>query len=64
MPAEYLILKDAPSPIASCPKCGEKPFRPFMRGQVQRWPFRWLFWGRRAYCALICWKCKDIVGYE
>ena len=67
MPIEFTQLKNAPSPLDSCPKCGVEPFEPFMRGQVQRaertlfsWPpFKW-----RPYCALICYGCKDIVGYE
>lgn len=64
MPIEYTLLKDQPCPIIVCPACDE-PFRPFMRGVVQR-SKRWL-WGlgpRRDYCALICWECKEIVGYE
>jgi hypothetical protein len=61
MPIEYALLKDAPAPIAACPKCGAQPFEPFMRGQVQS-SWRKLF--GRAYCCVICARCKDIVGYE
>ncbi len=67
MPIETRLLAGKPSPLAACPKCGAAPFEPFMRGQVQRSPRPWWrpFWGpRRAYCALICWSCKNIVGYE
>jgi len=64
MPIEAAILYGQPSPLKECPKCHAAPFRPFLRGQVQRSKFKWLFWGRRPYCALICRDCKDIVGYE
>ena len=68
MPVEYVLLKDAPVPLGSCPRCHVRPFHPFLRGQVQRseWWFRWGWppWWSRPYCALICWACKDIVGYE
>ena len=68
MQIEAMELKDAPRPIDVCPKC-DAPFDPFMRGQVQRWPWPWWkLWlpiGKpRPYCALICWHCKEIVGYE
>lgn len=72
MPIEYTQLKDKPSPLRSCPKCGDYPFRPFLRGQVARgkygvrlkraFPFVEVY--PRDYCALICWRCKEIVGYE
>jgi hypothetical protein len=55
---------DKLSPIECCPKCKATPFMPFLRGQVQRHPRRWLVGPRRPYCALICWECKEIVGYE
>lgn len=69
MPIEAVILDALPSPLACCPKCGDAPFRPFLRGQVQRWPYGWrTLWlplgEPRSYCALICWACKEIVGYE
>lgn len=65
MPAEYMLLKDLPSPIDNCPKCGAK-FEPFLRGTVQRMRGRkWFFFGPYiGYCALICRACKEIVGYE
>ena len=63
MPVEYLLLKNAPVPLVTCPKCGA-PFEPFLRGLVQRSARRWWFGRRRATCALICWACKEIVGYE
>jgi hypothetical protein len=70
VPIEVLWLEGTRVPISSCPKCHANPFRPFLRGQVQRGAFGMLFaWLRgkpdwRRYCALICWECKDIVGYE
>jgi predicted nucleic-acid-binding Zn-ribbon protein len=63
MPIEYTLLRDKPLPFDICPKCG-KPFKIFMRGQVQKPKrFLWIFW-RRPYCAVICHRCKNIVGYE
>jgi hypothetical protein len=70
MPIESFLLENAKSPIHVCPKCGTEPFRPFMRGQVQRGYFTFAFlralWRKEhyPYCALICWECKEIVGYE
>ena len=46
--------------MTTCPRC-KKPFVPFMRGQVAR--FAW-FGLRKKTLALICWACKEIVGYE
>ncbi len=64
MPIESLLLKDAPVPFDYCPACGER-FVPFLRGMIQRRERSWFGLGsRRAYCALICWHCKEIVGYE
>ena len=61
MPIECTLLRFAPVPLERCPKCGARPFEPFIRGYVQR--FRW--WGLRpAYCCLICTECKEIVGHE
>ncbi len=69
MPIEATLLDGAPVSLASCPRCGDSPFNPFLRGQVQRWPYSWrTLWlpvgPARPCCALICWGCKDIVGYE
>ncbi len=70
MPREATDLQNARVPIPRCPECGVRPFEPFMRGMVQRGLFGQLFaWLRREedwrrYCALICWSCKKIVGYE
>lgn len=65
LPIEYLQLADKDVPIAFCPKCGDKPFDPFLRGMVQRSVRKWWFFGPpRPYCALICSKCKEIVSYE
>ena len=67
MPIEAVILADAPIPMNKCPKCGDL-YMPFMRGQVQRrpWKFNWrrLKVENRPYCAMICATCKEIVGYE
>lgn len=66
MPVECTLLDDAPVWMMNCPKCAAT-FRPFLRGQVQRSPrslFSWPPFKRRDYCALICWACKDIVGWE
>ncbi len=64
MPIEFTILEDATVPLQECSRCGCRPFRPFLRGQVQR-ARRWFGLGpRRPYCALICSVCKSIVGYE
>lgn len=65
MPSEYLLLKNKPVPFAFCPRCGDAPFEPFLRGQVQRFKRKWLGFGPpQDYCALICYKCKNVVGYE
>lgn len=70
MPIECDQLEGAAVPLPRCPKCGAEPFEPFLRGMVQRTfaPIQRLkAWWRGEpfrYCALICWKCKDIVGYE
>jgi hypothetical protein len=61
MPVEYVILKDRPSPLDHCPKCGDTPFVPFMRGQV--YSGARATWHRPAWC-VICDACKEIVGYE
>lgn len=60
MPIEVLMLKDRPEALRICPACG-KAFRAFLRGQIQR--LSW-FGLRKRYCALICWECKEIVGWE
>ena len=67
MPIEVVTLTNAPVPLSACPSCGAAPFNPFLRGQVQRLPytlFSWPPFKQRPYCALICWQCKEIVGYE
>lgn len=69
MPIECELLATMPCNLKTCPKCGA-PFRPFLRGLVQRSLLSWA--GFQAilrgeyfpYCALICWECKEIVGYE
>ena len=61
MPVEFSMLDGKPPPFAEFPCCGAKPFDQMMRGLVQA--SRW--WGlRKRYCAVICYGCKEIVGYE
>lgn len=63
MPIEYAQLKDKPPALLRCPKCGDHN-PTFLRGMVQRSKrFLWILW-KRPYCAVICNKCKEIVGYE
>lgn len=67
MPVEYRLLKDADVPLQSCPVCQYRPFEPFLRGQVgrsERALFSWPPFKLRPHMALICWACKEIVGYE
>lgn len=64
MPIECRILEGRSEIFEECPKCDHKPFESFLRGMVQRRRYKWFFWGRWPYCAVICWNCKDIVGYE
>jgi len=64
MPIEYDLLKDYPMSLEICPKCGADPFRQFLRGQIQRCKRKWLIGSKQDYCAVICWGCKAIVGYE
>ena len=64
MPKEVAQLQNAPVPLKSCPKCRAFPFIPVLRGQIQRPKRKWFFGKPQPYCALICWRCKDIVGYE
>lgn len=68
----YTELVSAPVILKVCPRCGEEPFQPFMRGQVHRDMFRALAerflartQKRSAQCwTLICRRCKEIVAYE
>jgi hypothetical protein len=65
MPSEVAQLLLRRSPLDRCPACGTEPFKPFMRGQVQRSKFTW--WGLggpRPYCSVICSECKEIVAHE
>lgn len=73
MPCEFEMLKDAPYPNVDCPVC-HLPLVPCMRGLVQRspttWSLRWHYFlpvpwmVRRTYCAIICERCHNIIGYE
>jgi predicted nucleic-acid-binding Zn-ribbon protein len=63
MPIESEILSKYPYVFEKCPKCGAS-FPEFMRGQVQRnRRFLWILWNR-PYCAVICHKCNEIIGWE
>jgi hypothetical protein len=72
MPIEAVRLANEPPSLEQCPKCGAQPFSPFMRGQVQKSGLGlllefWRAWRQKRaprYCAVICWACKEIVGYE
>jgi hypothetical protein len=68
MPVETYLLDGMPVPITECPKCGARPFQPFLRGTVQRGRYRlrfgWPVWVRQDYCALICASCKMVAGHE
>lgn len=61
MPVEYEYLINRPVPLDRCPRCGDRPFDPFLRGMVQNW---WRRLRGKPYCALVCSKCKERVGYE
>lgn len=62
-PEQAITSRGKPVPFVKCPKC-DRDFEPFMRGQVMRTFFLPWKWGRRDIWALICWRCKEIVGYE
>ena len=63
MTVEYKLLKGEPSAIPTCTKCGY--FEPnFMRGMIQRSERLFGFLWNRPYCAVICNKCKNIIGWE
>lgn len=54
----------------SCPHCGADPFETFMLGQVCRSNYLWhrcVAWisglSKPGYWAVICRRCKNIVGY-
>ncbi|MFL5381283.1 MAG: hypothetical protein ACJ8GN_02030 [Longimicrobiaceae bacterium] len=69
-PIDVLLLDRQPPPLDRCPRCRADPFEPFLRGQVGRSPWPW--WAqllplerwRRPHCAVICRRCKNIVGWE
>jgi hypothetical protein len=60
MPIEVEQLRYAPYAIESCKQCGEQ-YPEFMRGQVQSVWRKFFF---LPYCAVICHKCKQIIGWE
>ena len=60
MPTESWLLKGAPHTVKKCKHCGaEHP--DFLRGQVQS---SWRRFFGLAYCAVICHKCKKLIGWE
>jgi len=67
MPIEFALLKDEPFPIKQCPECGfnlsESSYH-WARGSVQRCKRKWGFLWRQPYCACICHKCHNLVGWE
>jgi hypothetical protein len=58
---KYLVLNSLVESYHQCPNCGHEPFESFMRGLIVR--FAW-FGFRKKIWAVICYKCKDIVGWE
>jgi hypothetical protein len=60
MPIETELLRNKPYAKEVCPKCGNA-FPEFMRGQVQSAWRRWLGLG---YCAVICERCRKVIGWE
>lgn len=61
MPREFVLLKNEPEVFTVCSNCGAEPFESAYRGIVQ--VFKW--WGlRKKYCAIICYRCNVIIGYE
>ena len=58
---KYLALISMVESVNQCPNCGHKPFESFMRGLVVR--FSW-FGLRKKNWAIICYKCKQVVGWE
>lgn len=65
MPIEVNLLKNQPPMFKECPLCEAEPFEPFLRGTIQRGKRTLFGLGKpRAYCAVICSECKEIVGYE
>lgn len=67
MPIECEQLAKLPENLKECPVCFAgwgRPFKSFMRGQVQK-NRRWFSIGpKRDYCAIICYYCKQIVGWD
>jgi len=66
MPIEYEQLAGTPWPwpMEECPKCGFTTAYDFQRGCVQRHKRKWGFLWKQDYCAVICAKCKEILGWE
>lgn len=60
MPIECVLLDMKREHYAICPRC-HADFKGFMRGEVQS---NWRRLLRLRYCAVICTKCKQIVGWE
>lgn len=62
MPIESFLLKEELFPYSICPNCNNQ-FDQLMRGQVHRRKRDFLF-RKRPYCAVICRRCRNIVGWE
>jgi len=60
MPIECEKLRHTPISMSRCPKCFE-PSPAFLRGQVQS---TWRKILGLKYCAVICHRCRYIVGWE
>ena len=64
-----LQMYGPPTGIESCPVCAQ-PFKPFRRYEVSQVSqgslkrFANWFYGKPTQTALICWKCKEIIGWE
>lgn len=68
MSIEHILLKDQIYPKETCPKCYatgiNRPEYQFLRGMVQRNKYFLGFLWKRKYCAVICFNCKEIIGWE
>lgn len=63
MPMEYMRLRNTQPKLLNCPKCGLgfTKGNAFMRGLVQSGLRRFF---RLPYCAIVCHRCKQVVGWE
>lgn len=63
---ETELLCHEPVPLVLCPVCGARPLEPWLRGRVQKTGVRrlWALVTGGDYCALICSRCREVVGEE